>query len=138
MFSSFFLLRETCQIIKVPVMLISSLLYSEDYDKLSFGNRQLYLTQRHMETNVCGKQTIVFNGKAWRKMDRATGYYVVRSKAVPEVLLKVVEAKRLIETEKVRSVQEAVDAVGISRSSFYKYKEDIFHSMRIHREAPLP
>ena len=60
------------------------------------------------------------------KMDRATGYYVVRSKAVPEVLLKVVEAKRLIETEKVRSVQEAVDAVGISRSSFYKYKEDIF------------
>ena len=59
-------------------------------------------------------------------MDRATGYYVVRSKAVPEVLLKVVEAKRLIETEKVRSVQEAVDAVGISRSSFYKYKEDIF------------
>ena len=60
------------------------------------------------------------------KMDRATGYYVVRSKAVPEVLLKVVQAKRLIETEKVRSVQEAVDAVGISRSSFYKYKEDIF------------
>ena len=60
------------------------------------------------------------------KMDRATGYYVVRSKAVPEVLLKVGEAKRLIETEKVRSVQEAVDAVGISRSSFYKYKEDIF------------
>ena len=59
-------------------------------------------------------------------MDRATGYYVVRSKAVPEVLLKVVEAKRLIETEKVRSVQEAVDAVGISRSSFYKYKDDIF------------
>ena len=63
----FFLLRETCQIIKVPVMLISPLLYSEDYDKLSFGKRQLYLTQRHMETNVCGKQTIVFNGKAWRK-----------------------------------------------------------------------
>ena len=50
-------------------------------------------------------------------MDRATGYYVVRSKAVPEVLLKVVEAKRLIETEKVRSVQEAVAAVGIRRSS---------------------
>ena len=59
-------------------------------------------------------------------MDRSTGYYVVRQKAVPEVLLKVVEAKKLLETEKVRSVQDAVDAVGISRSSFYKYKEDIF------------
>lgn len=53
-------------------------------------------------------------------------YFVVRQKAVPEVLLKVVEAKRLLESEKVLTVQEAVDAVGISRSSFYKYKDDIF------------
>ena len=53
-------------------------------------------------------------------------YFVVRRKAVPEVLLKVVEAKELLETEKVLNIQEAVDAVGISRSSFYKYKDDIF------------
>ena len=56
----------------------------------------------------------------------SSGYYVVKQKAVPEVLLKVVEAKRLVESGKVLSVQEAVDAVGISRSSFYKYKDDIF------------
>lgn len=55
-----------------------------------------------------------------------SGYFVVKKKAVPEVLLKVVEAKRLIETEKVMTIQEAVDIVGISRSSFYKYKDDIF------------
>ncbi len=55
-----------------------------------------------------------------------TKYFVVRQKAVPEVLLKVVEAKRLLESEKVLTIQEAVDAVGISRSSFYKYKDDIF------------
>mgnify|MGYP002870164739 CR=1 FL=1 len=53
-------------------------------------------------------------------------YFVVRRKAIPEVLLKVVEAKRLLESEKVMTIQEAVDAVGISRSSFYKYKDDIF------------
>ena len=53
-------------------------------------------------------------------------YYVVKQKAVPEVLLKVVEAKRLIESDKVATVQEATDKVGISRSSFYKYKDDIF------------
>ena len=53
-------------------------------------------------------------------------YYVVKQKAVPEVLLKVVEAKRLLEAEKVSTVQEATDRVGISRSSFYKYKDDIF------------
>ena len=59
-------------------------------------------------------------------MKEPAKYFVVRRKAVPEVLLKVVEAKELLETEKVLNVQEAVDAVGISRSSFYKYKDDIF------------
>ena len=53
-------------------------------------------------------------------------YYVLKEKAVPEVLLKVVEAKRLIDSGKIASVQEATESVGISRSSFYKYKDDIF------------
>ena len=55
-----------------------------------------------------------------------TTYFVLKEKAVPEVLLKVVEAKRLLDSGKCASVQEAVDATGISRSSFYKYKDDIF------------
>ncbi len=59
-------------------------------------------------------------------MKQTTEYFVVKQKALPEVLLKVVEAKRLIESGRNISVQEAVDTVGISRSSFYKYKEDIF------------
>lgn len=59
-------------------------------------------------------------------MEDNSKYFVVRQKAVPEVLLKVVEAKRLLETRRVETVQEAADQVGISRSSFYKYKEDIF------------
>lgn len=53
-------------------------------------------------------------------------YYVVREKAVPEVLVQVVEAKRLLDCGKAETVQEATDMVGISRSSFYKYKDDIF------------
>ena len=56
----------------------------------------------------------------------STEYYVVRKKAVPEVLLSVVKAKRLLESGKVPTIQDAVDQVGISRSSFYKYKDDIF------------
>lgn len=55
-----------------------------------------------------------------------TGYFVVRQKALPEVLLKVVEAKKLLESGRLETVQEAIDSVGISRSSFYKYKDDIF------------
>lgn len=53
-------------------------------------------------------------------------FFILKRKAVPEVLLKVVEAKRLVDTGKAASVQQAVNQVGISRSSFYKYKEDIF------------
>lgn len=59
-------------------------------------------------------------------MEEKISYFVLREKAVPEVLLKVAEAKRLIDSGKAVSVQEATEAVGISRSSFYKYKDDIF------------
>lgn len=59
-------------------------------------------------------------------MSEKTNYFVLKEKAVPEVLLKVVEAKRLFESGKAASVQEATEMVGISRSSFYKYKDDIF------------
>ena len=51
--------------------------------------------------------------------------YLVSERALPEVLLQVVEAKKLLETKKVMTVGEAAEAVGISRSSFYKYKDDI-------------
>ena len=59
-------------------------------------------------------------------MAEKTKYFVLKQKAVPEVLLKVVEAKRLLGSGKAVSVQEAAENVGISRSSFYKYKDDIF------------
>ena len=59
-------------------------------------------------------------------MDTTSSYFVVKKKAIPEVLLKVVEAKRLLDTGRVMSVHEATEQVGISRSSFYKYKDDIF------------
>ena len=59
-------------------------------------------------------------------------YYVVRERAGPEVLLKVVEAKKLLDSGKVSTVQDAAEQTDISRSSFYKYKDDIFP---FHEEA---
>ena len=59
-------------------------------------------------------------------MQKKSEYYVVKQKAVPEVLLKVVEAKKLLESGKAATIQDAVEKVDISRSSFYKYKDDIF------------
>ena len=59
-------------------------------------------------------------------MSEKTSFFVLKEKAVPEVLLKVVEAKRLLDSGKMTSVQDATEVVGISRSSFYKYTDDIF------------
>ena len=53
-------------------------------------------------------------------------YFLVKKSALPEVYHKVVEAKRLLDSQRNVTIQEATDAVGISRSSFYKNKDDIF------------
>ena len=60
--------------------------------------------------------------------EEKTKYYVIKEKAVPEVLLKVIEAKRLMDMQE-HTVQQATEKAEISRSSFYKYKDDIlpFH-----------
>lgn len=58
-------------------------------------------------------------------MSENNKYFIVKKKALPEVLLKVVEAKRLLEADKNMTVQAAMNCVGISRSSYYKYKDDI-------------
>jgi len=59
-------------------------------------------------------------------MGEENKYYLIKKRAVPEVLLKVVEAKRLLESERALTIQEATERVDLSRSSFYKYKDDIF------------
>lgn len=56
-------------------------------------------------------------------------YYIVEASALPEVFLKVAEAKRCLETGEERTVQAAAQRVGISRSAFYKYK-DAIHPFR--------
>ena len=58
-------------------------------------------------------------------MAEESKYYVVRKKALPEVLIKVAEVNRLIETKDM-SIADATEEIGISRSSYYKYKDDIF------------
>ena len=58
-------------------------------------------------------------------------YYVVEGSALPGVFIKVAEAKRILETGEAATVHEAAQAVGISRSAFYKYKDAVrpFHDM---------
>jgi len=59
-------------------------------------------------------------------------YYIVLADALPEVFVKVAEAKRMLQVGEVRTIGEAASAVGISRSAFYKYKDAVrpFQNMK--------
>ena len=50
-------------------------------------------------------------------------YYIVEASALPEVFLKVAEAKRLLSTGEATTVNDATRLTGISRSAFYKYRD---------------
>ena len=52
-------------------------------------------------------------------------YYIVEASALPEVFLKVAEAKRLLSTGEAATVNEATRITDISRSAFYKYRDAI-------------
>ena len=62
-------------------------------------------------------------------------YYIVEASALPEVFIKVVEAKRLLSTGKAATVNDATQMTGISRSAFYKYRDAVmpFQDMRSSR-----
>lgn len=61
-------------------------------------------------------------------------YMIVDSKIVPGVYLKVIEAKAKIASGKFKSANDAIRDVGISRSTFYKYKDYVFACSEIERD----
>lgn len=53
-------------------------------------------------------------------------YFVIDKEILPDVFEKVVMAKELLNSGKCREVTEAVKSVGVSRSTFYKYRDYVF------------
>lgn len=58
-------------------------------------------------------------------MNNNPKYYIVEASALPEVFLKVAEAKRLLATGEATTVNEAAKMTDISRSAFYKYRDAV-------------
>ena len=58
-------------------------------------------------------------------MKEDKNYYIVDKTVLPEIFLKVMEVKNLLESKKEKTVQDAVNKVGISRSAFYKYRDAV-------------
>ena len=54
------------------------------------------------------------------------GFYIIKDEIMPEILKKTVKAKELLKSGKVKTVNEATEFVGMSRSAFYKYRDYIF------------
>ena len=65
-------------------------------------------------------------------MARTTRFYIVAADALPEIFIKVAEAKRMMQTGEAATVGEATRMAGISRSAFYKYKDSVqpFNDMK--------
>ncbi len=68
-------------------------------------------------------------------MNNNPKYYIVEASALPEIFLKVAEAKRLLATGEASNVNEAAKMTGISRSAFYKYRDAVqpFRNMNTNR-----
>ena len=65
-------------------------------------------------------------------MSREIKYYIVAADALPEIFVKVAEAKRMMQTGEAATVGAATRMSGISRSAFYKYKDSVqpFNDMK--------
>ena len=65
-------------------------------------------------------------------MSREIKYYIVAADALPEIFVKVAEAKRMMQTGEAATVGAATRMAGISRSAFYKYKDSVqpFNDMK--------
>ena len=61
-------------------------------------------------------------------------YFIVREDILPEALLKTIEAKELLARGHAKTVHEAVDQAGLSRSAFYKYRDGIYPLSQLERE----
>ena len=73
-----------------------------------------------------------FDREVWTIMAKAIKYYIVAADALPEIFVKVAEAKRMMQTGEADTVGAATRKVGISRSAFYKYKDSVqpFNDMK--------
>lgn len=58
-------------------------------------------------------------------MERQPRYFIVQASLLPDVFLKVAQVNRLLQGGEVRTVGEATQQVGLSRSAYYKYKDGI-------------
>lgn len=72
-----------------------------------------------------------------KKKDEKLSYYLIEASAVPKVYKRIIEAKELLARDSEMSIAEAVSSVGISRSTYYKYKDSISRFRDVETTQPV-
>ena len=61
-------------------------------------------------------------------------YLIVHKSLLPQYLEKVIEARELLNTHEVETITQAVKKVGISRNTYYKYKDFVYEDKQVSRQ----
>lgn len=109
---------------------------------ITFFVESLLQERAVMRYNVHYVKTIVYYGRtmwmadkqAWDERRPEERYYLVREDILPDALVKTAQAKELLARGEVKTIHEAAEQVGLSRSAFYKYKDGIYPLSKLERE----
>ena len=58
--------------------------------------------------------------------EKQSNFYLVREEILPEAIKKTIVVKEILKRGELKTVNEAVEKVGLSRSAYYKYKDYVF------------
>lgn len=59
-------------------------------------------------------------------MENKSSFYIIRDEVLPDIIKKTIKAKEYLKSGKARTINEATEMAGMSRSAFYKYKDSVF------------
>ena len=68
------------------------------------------------------------------KQSMNSDYLIVHKSLLPQYLEKVIEARELLNTHEVETITQAVKKVGISRNTYYKYKDFVYEDKQVSRQ----
>lgn len=64
-------------------------------------------------------------------------YVIINKKILPETYIKVLKAKEILQNNKKLSISDVTKNVGISRSTYYKYKDNMYLSSKNKKERKI-
>ena len=67
-------------------------------------------------------------------MTEKSTFYLVKEEILPEAIKKTIKVKEVLKRGEVKTINEAVERMGLSRSAYYKYKDFVFPFYEASRE----